>query len=80
MSKDNLAALVTEVSLRYKELNLNKEVEFNITIKPEPLSLYFDREIVTMILDNLISNAAKYTEKGYINISLYTTRKMIRTM
>ena len=28
-----------------------------------------------MILDNLISNAAKYTEKGYINISLYTTRK-----
>ena len=75
VSKDNLAALVTEVSLRYKELNLNKEVEFNITIKPEPLSLYFDREIVTMILDNLISNAAKYTEKGYINISLYTTRK-----
>ena len=75
MSKDNLAALVTEVSLRYKELNLNKEVEFNITIEPEPLSLYFDREIVTMILDNLISNAAKYTERLYQYLTLYYPKK-----
>ena len=30
--------------------------------------LFFDKEIITMILDNLISNAIKYTEKGYIRI------------
>jgi hypothetical protein len=30
--------------------------------------LFFDKEIITMILDNLISNALKYTDKGYIRI------------
>lgn len=75
VSKENLAALVMEVSLRYKELNQKEDVEFNIVIESDPLSLYFDKEVVTMILDNLISNATKYTEKGYINVSLYTIRK-----
>lgn len=75
VSKDNLAALVTEVGLKYKELNPKKNIEFNITIESDPLLLYFDKEIITIILDNLISNAIKYTEKGYINISLYTIRK-----
>ncbi len=75
VSKNNLAALVTEVGLKYKELNPKKNIEFNITIESDPLPLYFDKEIVTIILDNLISNAIKYTEKGYINISLYTIRK-----
>lgn len=30
--------------------------------------LFFDKETIMMILDNLISNALKYTEKGYIRI------------
>ena len=75
VSKDNLAALVTELGLKYKELNPKKNIEFNIAIESDPLPLYFDKEIITIILDNLISNAIKYTEKGYINISLYTIRK-----
>lgn len=75
VSKDNLAALVMEIGLKYKELNRNEEVEFNIFIESDPLVLYMDREIVTMILDNLISNAIKYTEKGAITISVYTVRK-----
>ncbi|WP_455497863.1 hybrid sensor histidine kinase/response regulator transcription factor [Coprobacter sp.] len=75
VSKENLAALITEISLRYKELNPKKNLKFNITIESDPLLLYFDKEIVTIILDNLISNAIKYTEKGNIDISLYTIRK-----
>ena len=34
------------------------------------MPLYFDKEIVTIILDNLISNAIKYTEKGSITLGL----------
>jgi DNA-binding response OmpR family regulator len=30
--------------------------------------LFFDKEIITIILDNLISNSLKYTDKGYIRI------------
>ncbi|WP_455587125.1 hybrid sensor histidine kinase/response regulator transcription factor [Bacteroides sp.] len=75
VSKENLASLITEIGLRYKELNRKEKVEFQISIESDPISLYFDREIITMILDNLISNAIKYTEKGIIGISLYTVRK-----
>ena len=35
--------------------------------------LFFDKEIITIILDNLISNAIKYTEQGKITLSLYPT-------
>lgn len=32
------------------------------------MTLFFDKEVITVVLDNLISNALKYTEKGYIRI------------
>ncbi len=75
VGKGNLASLVMEIGLRYKELNQKTNVEFLVSVEKDPVSLYFDKEIVTMILDNLVSNAVKYTEKGNIDISLYITRK-----
>lgn len=75
VSKENLSALIMETGLRYKELNRKEEIEFKISIESDPVLLYFDREILTMVLDNLISNAIKYTEKGEIGLSLYTVRR-----
>lgn len=75
VSKSNIATLVQEVGIKYKELNQKHQVQFSISIENENMPMYFDREIVTIILDNLISNAIKYTEKGKIGISLYTTTK-----
>ena len=34
------------------------------------MPIYFDKEIIQTILDNLISNALKYTEKGSISIGI----------
>ena len=39
------------------------------------MPLFFDKEIITIILDNLISNAIKYTEQGKITLSLYPTTR-----
>lgn len=36
---------------------------------------FFDKEIVVIILDNLVSNAIKYTETGKIELKLYTYLK-----
>ncbi len=75
VSKSNLAVLVKEVGFKYKELNVKQNIQFEINIEDEGMLLYFDKEIVNIILDNLISNAMKYTDKGSIKISLYTTMR-----
>jgi signal transduction histidine kinase/ligand-binding sensor domain-containing protein/DNA-binding response OmpR family regulator len=72
VDKGNIAAVVQETGLKYKELNRKPEIDFKITVEHEQMPMLFDKEAVTIILDNLISNAVKYTEKGAIDISLYT--------
>ena len=37
--------------------------------------LFFDKEIITIVLDNLISNAIKYTEQGRVTLSLHQTMR-----
>lgn len=73
--KGNIAPLIYETGLKYKELNQKPKVDFQIQIEKENISLFFDKEIVTIMLDNLISNAIKYTEQGKIILSLYNTMR-----
>jgi signal transduction histidine kinase/ligand-binding sensor domain-containing protein/DNA-binding response OmpR family regulator len=75
VSRGNIVATVYEVGLKYKELNQKQAVNIQIDTEQENLSVYYDKEIVTIILDNLISNAIKYTEKGEILINIYQTQK-----
>lgn len=75
VSKGNIAPLIRETGLKYKELNRKPAIDFRIQIEKEEIMLFFDREIVTIILDNLISNAIKYTEQGQITLSLCNTSR-----
>lgn len=68
VTKGNLTNVIYETGLKYKELNNKPEIQVLIEAEDENMVLFFDKEIITMILDNLISNALKYTEKGYIRI------------
>lgn len=69
--KGNLNNLVTEIGLKYKELNRNEHVTFNIEVEPMKKTVYFDAEIITIILNNLLSNAIKYTPAGQITLSMH---------
>lgn len=70
IAKGNPAQLVQEIGLRYKELNRNQKVKFDVKINTDVTELFFDAEILTIIMDNLLSNAAKYTTEGDITLSL----------
>lgn len=72
--KGNIGNLVQEIGLRYKELNQNPNVEINIKLPTYDNEMYFDPEIVTIILDNLLSNALKYTPQGEVSLSLLQTK------
>lgn len=70
VTKENLANLVAETGLRYKELNRNDKVSIVIDIQNKNMSLLFDADVITTILNNLLSNAIKYTAEGEIRLSL----------
>lgn len=71
VAKGDLGNLVTEIGLRYKELNRNEKVKFHIQVQPKEAKLYFDADIISTILNNLLSNAIKYTPEGEINLIMH---------
>jgi signal transduction histidine kinase/ligand-binding sensor domain-containing protein/DNA-binding response OmpR family regulator len=70
VQKDDLGCLIKETGLRYKELNRNEKTDFHIRIETADTVLYYDEDMITIILDNLLSNAAKYTPEGEICLVL----------
>lgn len=67
---NNLAVLVQEIGIKYKELNQNPDVDIEIQTDEAESKLYYDHEIITIIIDNLMSNALKYTPKGKITLGI----------
>ena len=68
--KANIVDAVHEVCLTYEELSHNDNVAIRF-IAPEPsIELWFDPEVIRIVVDNLVSNAIKYTDRGHIDISV----------
>lgn len=70
VAKGDLRKTVREVALRYEELNRNRQVAIRASLPAQFDPLYYDAEVVTTILNNLLSNAMKYTTQGEIRLSL----------
>lgn len=66
---ENIVPVVYETVLKYKELATDPNIRMEMSAPDESIVIPFDREVVKMILDNLISNAIKYTAKGVIRVS-----------
>ncbi len=72
VKRGQLSPLLREIMLRFKELNRNADLDFIIDIENDDPAIYFDAEMITIILNNLIGNAVKYTPKGCITLSYRT--------
>lgn len=66
--RGNIAATVYEVALKYKELNRNTKVSVDVTVESGEIQAVYDKEVVTVMLDNLISNSIKYTPQGHVDV------------
>lgn len=72
--KANVVDAVHEVSLKYEELAQNPDVAIRFVAPENPILMYIDKEVIAIILDNLVSNAIKYTDQGNIDISVERRR------
>lgn len=70
VAKGDIGQFVSEICLNYKELYNNPMVHFSYEIADGLPNIYFDSEIITTILNNYLSNAIKYTEKGSISTTV----------
>ena len=70
VAKANLGAFVREIGLRFKDLNQNSRLNIRLNIKTGVPELYFDSEVINTVINNLMSNAIKYTPEGSITLSL----------
>ncbi|HET8709502.1 MAG TPA: ATP-binding protein [Candidatus Saccharimonadales bacterium] len=64
----NVHAFVTELASNYKNDAEKKGLAIHTTIDPKLEVLYSSKLYVREILQNFITNAIKYTEKGHIDI------------
>lgn len=66
----NMNALIRQAAVSFENRARHKGLELRLDLPPEEISIYADSDKVVQIFINLIGNALKFTEKGYIEISL----------
>ena len=71
VAQGDLSKDVTETVSRFKDLNRNPNVQLITSIETKQTPLYYDKEVITTILNNLLSNALKYTPQGTITVRIY---------
>jgi len=68
--KDDFGKFVYETGLKYYEFASKKNIEYKIEIPQQKIEMFFDPEVVSIIIDNLVSNAFKYTFEGSVKLSV----------
>lgn len=66
----NLSRFVEDVGSVFVESNTKKDVDMKMDIEGG-LMMEFDHEILFTILNNLLGNAMKYTDKGMVTLSMH---------
>lgn len=70
VAHSDISAFVKDLGNRFKDLNRNPNLEIKVCVPKSPVEVYFDSEVVTIIVNNLMSNAIKYTPNGSVTLSV----------
>ncbi|PKL89540.1 MAG: hypothetical protein CVV23_04820 [Ignavibacteriae bacterium HGW-Ignavibacteriae-2] len=71
----DLKEILETMLKEYSKYARSKNIDLRIFIESQTTKLLIDDYAVNQILANLIDNAIKYTEKGFINITLGLTKQ-----
>ena len=72
----NLVALIKEIALSFYSLAERKKITFNLISEFDEIIVYVDKEKLDKILNNVLSNAFKFTpENGKISVTIKTSKR-----
>jgi two-component system, OmpR family, phosphate regulon sensor histidine kinase PhoR len=66
----DLVAVVKNVSMIFQTRFREKALEIKTSFNRENISVYADKDKIIQVLTNLVGNSLKFTEKGYVQISV----------
>ncbi|MBB3102944.1 response regulator [Azomonas macrocytogenes] len=67
-----LSALVDGLRELFLPLAMNKSLQFTVELEPDvPDTLFVDHQRLEQIVKNLLSNALKFTESGFVTLRVY---------
>lgn len=73
LSKSNIVEFVENIYIRFKDHILSKNIDFSITKEIDVPIIYFDKNKMYKVVNNLLSNALKFTpDGGFISIRMNT--------
>lgn len=64
IARGNIIRFLTEISLAFKEIAESQDIYFEFIPKEQELSRWYDRNKLEIIVNNLLSNAFKFTVRG----------------
>ncbi len=68
---ENVHGIILENCRYYEETAKSKKLKFTISSEVEGQSLLVDAQYLELILNNLLSNAFKYTEEGGVSVRVF---------
>lgn len=75
----DLSLYFSELIQTYKQTLTNSAIELIVSAPSEPLFICYDKKRYAQVLTNLMTNAFKYTEKGYVKVGCELIGNDIRT-
>ncbi|MCW3805351.1 hybrid sensor histidine kinase/response regulator transcription factor [Plebeiibacterium marinum] len=75
VAKDDITFILQDIVLKFKDLNKNEKVSIDLLIEDSE-TVHFDKEVVSIIMDNLISNSIKNTQEGSVLVKVRIINKV----
>ena len=76
--QENVHKIIKENWSFYEKLAQSKKIRYSLLSDVEGKSLYIDGQYLELILNNLLSNAFKYTDKGSITVNVFEKEERLR--
>jgi nitrogen-specific signal transduction histidine kinase len=73
----DIAGLIRQITSSFELSLKEKNLELKVNIPEKQIDAYIDPDKITQVFTNLIGNALKFTDRGYIEISLQEKEREI---